>query len=113
MCDRDGAMDILGEAYRECERIYPDGISAAYLYGSYARGDYNAESDIDILIVVDMDAAEFAKRRSMVAKVASAMSLEYDITVSISVKSERQFSAYADVLPFFRNVVREGVRYAV
>lgn len=113
MCDRNDAMNILDVVYRECSRIYSGRVSETYLYGSYARGDYTAESDIDILLVVDMSAEEIAKRRPMTAKVSSALSLEHDVTVSVTVKPMGQFNAYADMLPFYKNVVREGVRYAV
>lgn len=113
MCTGKQAIDILGEVYRECSRIYPNKINDAFLYGSYARGDYNEESDIDILLVIDMGVSEIAQRRAKLASVTSALSLEHDITVSVTVKPKEQFSAYADVLPFYKNVLREGVRYAV
>ena len=41
-------LNILGIKKKELVKKYP--ISELALFGSYARGDYNAESDIDILI---------------------------------------------------------------
>lgn len=40
------------------------------------------------------------------------MSLEHDITVSVTVKPLEQFRRYQTALPYYRNVVREGIRYA-
>ena len=82
------------------------------IYGSYARGDFNPESDIDILLTVDLEQAEIAKHRNDVAKVTSRLSLEHDITVSVTVKPLEQFRRYQTALPYYRNVVREGIRYA-
>ena len=33
-------------------RIYGDKLKAVYLYGSYARGDARADSDVDVMIVL-------------------------------------------------------------
>ena len=35
-----------------CNVVFEKEICEAYLYGSYARGDFHDESDIDILIIV-------------------------------------------------------------
>lgn len=35
-------------------------VCHAYFYGSYARDDYDSESDIDILVTVDMDAEKLS-----------------------------------------------------
>ena len=37
------------------------GLYAIILYGSYARGDYNNNSDIDIMILVDLPETEIKK----------------------------------------------------
>ena len=70
------------------------------------------KSDIDILLTVDLEQAEIAKHRNDVAKVTSRLSLEHDITVSVTVKPLEQFRRYQTALPYYRNVVREGIRYA-
>jgi hypothetical protein len=53
---------------------YPDRIFKAVLFGSKARGDSHAESDIDILLVVDSDDWRF---RHAISDVGSDVSLEY------------------------------------
>ena len=49
MCTRNQAEEILHSVYHACSPIFGR-IHDAYLYGSYARGDFNPESDIDILL---------------------------------------------------------------
>ena len=111
MCTRNQAEEILHSVYHACSPIFGR-IHDAYLYGSYARGDFNPESDIDILLTVGLEQAEIAKHRNDVAKVTSRLSLEHDITVSVTVKPLEQFRRYQTALPYYRNVVREGIRYA-
>lgn len=112
MCNQSQAISILGEVYTSCNPIFGNAIMDAYLYGSYARGDYHAESDIDILLAVDLEPEAISKLRNSVGIVTSELSLKHDITVSVTVKPMDQFKRYADVLPYYKNVLREGIRYA-
>ncbi len=111
MCTTNQAVSILGEVYHACHEMLGD-IYDAFLYGSYARGDYNEESDVDILLTVDLPSSELAKYRVAIASVTSALSLKYDVTVSVTVKPLEQFRKYQDVLPYYQNVLREGIQYA-
>ncbi len=49
------AIDIMNEVHRRCQDIFPGGIKDIYLYGSYAQSDFDSESDVDILIIVNLD----------------------------------------------------------
>lgn len=110
MC-REDAIRILGEVYQGCSPVFPVPIHDAYLYGSYARGDYHDESDVDILLTVDMDWPEINALRSAISHVVSELCLRYDRTISVTVKPLKQFMRYRDDYPFYRNVSTEGVRY--
>lgn len=105
------AINILDEAVTVCSKLLGNKVTDAYLYGSYARGDYHPESDVDILLAVDMEPEELQKYRRKISTVNSDLSLEHDITVSITVKALAQFRKYADTLPYYMNVLREGIRY--
>lgn len=48
MYTTDQIVNILSEQKKELEKKYP--ISKMALFGSYARGDYNKHSDIDVLV---------------------------------------------------------------
>ena len=111
MCNKNEAVQILYQVCEKCKTIFGN-IENAYLYGSYARGDYHSESDVDILLTVDMTQQQISKHRMAVACISSKLSLEHDVTVSVSVKPAEQFERYMNVLPFYQNVVREGIRYA-
>ena len=110
MCTQNQAIEILHEVFRQCGARFPCAIHDAYLYGSYARGDYHAGSDVDILLTLDTE--DVSSFRKTAAEVSSNLSLEHDVTVSISLKPAAQFQRYSNSLPFYQNVLREGIRYA-
>lgn len=107
------AVDILQDACQSCKPIFGDALKRGYLYGSYARGDQHKDSDIDIMLLVDLPPEALCRFRREVAFVASELSLNHEITVSVSVKSYSQFLRFADSLPFYQNVIREGICYEV
>lgn len=113
MCTRNQAITVLGEVYNSCREIFNNSLKDAYLYGSYARGDYNDESDIDILLTVDMDRVELSKYRNSIGSLTSELSLKYGVTVSVTAKPLDQFTQYVNILPFYKNVVNDGVRYVI
>lgn len=111
MITQDEAILILRKSAESCKNIFGS-IDEAYLYGSYARGDYHEESDVDILITVDLQQKEISHYHWEIACLSSDLSLEYDVTVSIIVKSSEQFNKYRSFLPYYQNVINEGIRYS-
>lgn len=111
MCDTNHAISIMHEAFHSCNDILGGRLHSGYLYGSYARGDYDAESDVDILLTADMSNEELSAYQRQIARIASRMSLLHDVTVSVTVDPAEQFDRYQSILPYYRNVLQEGVRY--
>ena len=108
MCDRQEAMVILSEVYDQCSAVLP--LSDAYLYGSYARGDYDGESDVDIMLVSALPADAIWPKRRQISRIANAVSLDHDVTVSVCVRSREQFQP--QWMPYYRNVINDGIRYS-
>ena len=46
-------MPLLAEVRAGLSAIYGDRLRGMYLYGSYARGEQDAESDVDVLVVLN------------------------------------------------------------
>ncbi len=112
MCTKNQALTILREVFDSCIPVFGEALKEAFLYGSYARGDYHRESDVDILVLVDMLPCEISKCRNALAEITSRLSLEYDVTVSVTAKSYEQFAQFKGVVPFYKNVLEEGIKYA-
>ena len=47
--------NITSEVYEELIKLFGKKIERIFLYGSYARGDFNLESDVDIMILLNCD----------------------------------------------------------
>ena len=53
--------DIMYKFAQQIRSIFGDSLKKVVVYGSYARGDYQKNSDIDIMILVDADDVEIAE----------------------------------------------------
>ena len=78
-------------------------VKKIILYGSYARGDYNENSDIDIMILTDLTNEEIIEYRELVSNIA------FEVMISPLVKNIEKFEYWLKALPFYMNVQREGV----
>ena len=86
-----------------------DKLDKVILYGSYARGDYDDESDIDFIVLAHVPQEEAGRWRNEIDKRIPYIDLDYDILVSVKVTGSAIFNQYVDSLPFYANIVREGV----
>lgn len=71
---------------------YRGRIKKIILFGSYARGDYTEESDIDILIVGDVDF-------DYVIDLCTKLLLKYGVVINAIVESEELFNKNKLVIP--------------
>ena len=99
------------ELIEETKKMFNNHLKKIILYGSYARGDYNSSSDIDIMILTDLTDAEIIEDREKVWDIAYDMEWDnnFDITISPLVKNIDKFNYWLEALPFYMNVQREGV----
>ena len=109
MCTRSQLDKILQTIREEAVRQFGGQLDAVILYGSYARGDYDEESDIDVMVQVKLPKSLLTHYRKTFSHLGSDLGLEHDITVSIHLQDQETFEKYKNDLPFYRNVLREGV----
>lgn len=112
MCTKSELNIITSAVAEEARRLLGDKLDAVILYGSYARGDYDDESDIDVMVRVICKKEERLKYRKMFVHFASSLSLEHDIVVSLNIVDTETFNRYKNHLPFYKNVEMEGVKIA-
>ena len=109
---REKAAAIMSEVVERIKAMpWGDSFVDAYLFGSYARGDFDDESDIDIFIVLNMSLEQTSALNNDMAQIDSDISLEHDITVSTIVQPAEHFRKYADSHLLYVNVLREGMRF--
>jgi len=102
---------LLGDAENKLREILGEKLKRITLYGSYARGDFNEESDIDIIALIDGDEKRFQRQ---IVRLNVDLSLLYDVETSIMLVKKETFNTNADLIPLFRNIESEGVNiYAV
>jgi len=109
MCNENTLQKILDIATENMKELFGEKLCSIVLFGSYARGDYDDESDIDIFVMVDMDKVEMAEYRDTVSDLLFEIDLEYDVLLSAKLQDKATFEAWENVLPFFMNVKKEGV----
>ena len=79
------------------------------LYGSYARGDYNKHSDVDIMILTDLTFEEIEEYRDKISDIAYDIELSTGIILSPVIKNIEKYNSRINFVPFYKNVEREGV----
>ena len=101
--------EISQRVIQAAKDTFKEKLEKVYLFGSYARGDYDEESDIDFLIIADTSQEEACAKHMEVRRNMHGIDLEYDLLVSCCVTSCEVFNKYIESLPFYSNVVKEGV----
>ena len=98
--------DLLAELKKGLTQIYGDRLKAVILFGSYARGDYDESSDVDVMIVLS-DYQNYGAEIDRSGNLVSRLSLKYDTSISRVIMKEIQWQK-SDT-PLLRNIRAEGV----
>ena len=101
---------ILNKYVSELEKIYGAYLKSVILYGSYARGDFTEESDIDIMILLDLDEMLIKKYRHDLSGITYDFNMDYEVDIKPIAKSQEHFEKWEDIYPFYKNVKSEGVK---
>ena len=78
------------------------------LYGSYARGDYNESSDIELLILIDKEKVTHKDRVGLSYPLYD-IQFQYGILVNSMICTGQSWETKHRATPFYENVTREGV----
>ena len=92
---------VTEELSRNTQTIMGNRLRKIIIYGSYARGDYEDYSDLDIIVLADVDEIEIKELESKLGKVASRASLNHDITVCLLLYDENLFTSRLHLSPFY------------
>lgn len=103
-------IDCIIKAYiAEIKDILCDDFRRACIYGSYARDEYNEESDVDIAIFTDKPSSEFYLLINRIAEITFEYNVKYDIILSPVFQNEAEFQRMLKAVPYFQSIQREGI----
>lgn len=104
-------LNMINREMAKCYRqIFGNDIVDIFLYGSYARGDYDSQSDIDFVAVVRGNRRELQEKLKTIWEMSAELGLENDVVISPIVIPYDEFIKYKEILPYYNNIAMEGKR---
>ncbi|MCD8048903.1 MAG: nucleotidyltransferase domain-containing protein [Clostridia bacterium] len=102
-------QNIIEKYVSEMQKIYGEHLRKVILYGSYARGDFKEDSDIDIMILLALSDLEIKNYRHQLSEITYDFNDYYGTDIKPIAKSEEHFMKWVENYPFYANINKEGV----
>lgn len=99
--------EMIQELIEGLRKIFDKNVVQIVLYGSVARKEETAESDIDIAII--LDGIQIPAIRDQFIEWNSEMDMKYNRVFSIVDIDKSQMDKWGSVLPFYKNIKEKGV----
>lgn len=81
-------------------------LNRVYLYGSYARGDYNDDSNVDIMVLLnDKPVWEDEK---YVSRLTFEYMYNHNVLFTIMLQLKNNFEEAVDFYAYYQNILNEG-----
>ena len=83
---------LMHELKTDLAALYGHRLREVYLYGSYARGEQDQESDVDVIIVLDQ-VSRYGAEIEITGGLVSRLSLRHRVAISRVFVSEKSWAA--------------------
>lgn len=100
---------VIEQFAKDVRAVFKDSLYQIILYGSYARGDYRDNSDIDIMILTSLSEQEIKGIENTIYDIAYEYQLSDEVMISVNIKNVEHFNYWLGVLPYYDNVRKEGI----
>jgi len=101
--------NLIHEYVSAIHEIYGTHLKQVILYGSYARGDFNSDSDVDIMVLVDLPDDRMSEFSDALSELGFDYNVDHDIWFMPVVKNIDHFHYWSQAYPFYSNVAKEGI----
>lgn len=105
----DEINELLEEYVSEMKKVYGTVLHRIILYGSYARGDFRPDSDIDIIILLNLDDMDVLEYNDQLFDATYDFNEANQVEIMPYAKSKAHFRKWVENYPFYANINREGV----
>lgn len=86
--------DILLEFSQEVRQLFGDKLTKIILYGSYARGEQRENSDVDIMILADIEPEEVSYYADKAFDIAYKFELRFQIEINPNIQSIKVYEKW-------------------
>ena len=104
--------EIMERFSSETKKLYEQILRTVILYGSCARGDFTSDSDIDVMVLLDIPQDKINEERRRILNISDKLDWDYDVVLTPVIQNYQVYHDYLPVSKFYQNVQKEGVRYA-
>lgn len=101
--------NLLNEIEDGLKQIYGDKLRKIILYGSYAREQEASGSDLDLMVLLDLPDKEIEGTNEEVLELTVDLTTRYGIFISIVKNNVNFFNEWVDTLPYFKNIISDGI----
>ena len=101
--------NILLDFSRDVKSILGNTLSKVIVYGSYARGEQQENSDIDIMLLTTLSDVEIEAAERKIFDLAFDYEMDHGVVINPVIKNEEHFNYWLGALPFYDNVKKDGV----
>jgi predicted nucleotidyltransferase len=89
---------------------YGANLLRVILFGSKARGDFDDQSDLDVLVVVRMSGEDYWQHWRRIVDLACEVELAYSLVISSIIKNEHDYTKLCEHRSLLaRNIERDGI----
>lgn len=97
---------LLDDFTKEAVKAYPDKLLGIILFGSYARGDFRADSDVDIILLFDSKDFRGVRETERMLDYTTDILVDKGVDINMIPTNDILFETS---FPFYWNTQKEGV----